>query len=110
MKTITVEVPEEMVNELERCQYETNCRQSVIDRYLDKHANDANGKALETEVFKHFMSLLAEVEAEYEMAKEAISKTYVPEQLQGHQVNWNLDFQTNILTIDVLCDCEIEGL
>ncbi len=110
MKSFTVEIPEEVVNELERCQYEVNSRQGVIDRYLEKHMNDADGSAIDAAPFKHFMSLLAECEAEYEMVKEAITENYVPDVLKEHQAEWNLDFHTHILTINILCDCEIEGL
>lgn len=109
MKTIQVVIPEEIVNEIERCQYEVNSRQGVIDRYLERHMNDNDGSAIESAPFQHFMSLLSEAETEYEMAKERVTKEFVPDILKEHQIEWSLDFLTGIMTINILCDCEIEG-
>lgn len=56
------------------------------------------------------MSKLAESEAEFELAKQAITETYVPDYLEGHQTEWNLDYATKVLTINILCDCDIPEL
>lgn len=109
MKTIKFELPDETVNEVERCQYEVNARQGVIDRLFEKHKDDADASMLDSKPFKHFMTQLAEAEAEYEMAKNRITEEFVPDELKEHQVEWNLDFQTHEITITILCDCEIEG-
>lgn len=110
MKKIIVEVPQEVTNELQRASMEANARQGVIDRYLEKHMDDADGFAIEAKPFKHFMSLLAEAETEFELAKETVTKEYVPEYLQSHDIEWELDYGTNILTIIVKCNCYIPEL
>lgn len=110
MKTITLPVSEKDVNEVQRAGFEVDGRRGVIDRYLEKHMNDSDESAINSKPFNHFMSLLCEAEAHYELAKQQIETTYVPEVLKGHSYNWNLDFAAKEITINVLCDCEIEGL
>ncbi len=110
MKTIKRKVTQELCDEIERAQYEVNSRQGVIDRYMEKHAKDADFSAIDSKPFQHFMSQLSYAEAELEMAKAEVTNTYVPEVLKSHNIQWNLDFASQELTIDVLCDCEIEGL
>jgi len=110
MKQITIIVPQEVTNELQRASMEATSRQGVIDRYLEKHMDDADSSAIEAKPFKHFMSLLAEAEAEFELAKEAITNTYVPDYLREHDVDWMLDYATNVLTITINCDCDIPEL
>ena len=93
MRTIDIELPQEVVNEVQRAGLE-----------------DADASALDAKPFKHFMSLLAEAEAEFELAKDAITNEYMPEYLKGHECDWNLDYNTRIMTITVKCDCEIPEL
>lgn len=109
MKTIEIEVPQEVVNQIERCQYEVNSRQGVIDRYLEKHMNDTDGSAIESAPFQYFMSQLAAAEAELEITKNQMSEVYIPQALKEHQTEWIIDFSTGIMTVTILCDCEIEG-
>ena len=110
MKTITIHVSEKDINEVQRAGFEVDGRRGVIDRYLEKHMNDADESALNSKPFNHFMSLLCEAEAHYELAKLQIEQTYVPEVVKNHTYNWNLNYGTGELTIDILCDCEIEDL
>ena len=91
MKTIKIELPQEVVNEIQRAGLEVNARQGVIDRYFEKHMNDEDESAINAKPFQYFMSLLAEAEANFELAKEAITETYVME-------------------INIKCDCDIPEL
>lgn len=110
MKQIKITVPEEVSNEVQRASMEMTARQGVIDRYLDKHMDDVDHSAIDSEPFKYFMSKLAEAETEFELAKEAITRKYVPKYLDNHEVEWNLEYDTNALTITVKCDCDIPEL
>lgn len=110
MRTVEVIVPQETINELQRCEFEVNSRQGVIERYLDKHMNDEDGSAIESKPFKHFMSLLAEAEAEFELAKNKVTEEFLPSYLVGHECEWIIDYQTKIMTITVKCDCDIPEL
>ena len=108
MKTIVIEVDQKDINEIQRAGFEVDGRRGVIDRYLEKHMNDTDSSAIDSKPFNHFMSLLCEAEAHYELAKQQIEKTYIPAIFKDHNATWNLDFNTGELTITVLCDCEID--
>lgn len=110
MKTLSFELPQEIINNLERAQLETTSRQGVIDRYFEKHLADTDGSALDAAPFQHFMTLLAESEAEFELLKEEITKKYVPDFLATHDCEWTVDYQTKIMTITVKCNCVIPEL
>lgn len=110
MMQFTLEIPQETVNELQRASVEINARQSVIDRFLEKHLDDSNGNAIDSKPFQHFMSLLAEAEAEFEMAKDAVTQEYIPSFLQNHDVEWLLDYSNNTMTVTIKCDCDIPEL
>lgn len=110
MKTIIIDIPGEIVTPLERASFEINTRQAVIDRYLEKHMNDTDSSAIDSKPFNHFMSLLAKAEAEFELQKQEVSKQFIPEYLADHMVEWNLDYSTKEMTINILCDCDIPEL
>jgi hypothetical protein len=58
--------------------------------------------------FLKYSEELSRIKAEYEIAKLEMEKTYIPTELYGkHMYNWNIDFVTNVMTIEVLCDCGI---
>ena len=45
------------------------------------------------------------------MAKLEVEKLYIPKELYNqHQYNWSIDFSTNVMTIEVLCECGIKIL
>lgn len=110
MRIIEIKIPQNVVDEIQRSSLEVNARQGVIDRYFEKHMNDEDSSALDSKPFMHFMSLLAEAETEFELAKNEITKNYIPEYLQNHNIEWNLDYSTSILTVIINCDCEIPEL
>lgn len=110
MKTITVLVDQQDINEVQRAGFEVDGRRGVIDRYLEKHMNDVDESAINSKPFIHFMSLLCESEAHYELAKQRLEENYIPDFLKGHSYNWNLDYATKEMTITVLCDCAIDGV
>lgn len=34
----------------------------------------------------------------------------IPDTLKGHKIRWNLEYKTAELKVDILCNCEIEGI
>ncbi len=107
MRKITVKCPEELLNQLERLNYELSMEGTVIDRYLDRHFSDT--AALEAPIFKKYMKSVAEKTVEYELLKEEISQ-HVLSDLVGHEYNWQLNFLTGEIEVDILCDCDISCL
>lgn len=110
MYTLKIELPQNIIDELQRTDLELNARRGVIDRYFEKHINDTDASALDSVPFNHFMTLLAEAETKFELLKNALSESYVPDFLQEHEVEWNVDYSTRDMTITVKCDCFIPEL
>lgn len=46
----------------------------------------------------------------FDEAKHVLETDYIPKYLQDHQLNWNLDYATCQLNVDILCDCDIPEL
>lgn len=91
-------IPENVSDYMQRLAFEKMAREDVIDRILTSHKDDVDGSVLEGEPFKHYMSALIEVTAEYEMAKDKIP-SYFPDNVPNNSV-WSLDFDTCMVTID----------
>lgn len=110
MRTFQKQINSDVVEAIERAAFEMNARQQVVDRYLDRHASDGDSSALDSPVFLHFMSLLAESETEFELLKDAIGKEEVGEELNQHDAEWTLDYATQTITYTLKCDCPIDDL
>ena len=111
MKTIKVNVTQETINYLQRLNYEVFTREEIITKLLEMHKDDNDDSLFTSKPFLKYSEELSRVKAEYELAKVELEKLYIPIELYGkHQYNWTVDFSTNIMTIDVLCDCGIAAL
>lgn len=112
MRKLQIECPDELVDELQRTYYKITTTQAIVDRYLDRHSTDSNSSALDSDVFNGFMAKLVEQETKYDLLKQEVTNHVLPEYIRDHQLNWNLNFSTGIIDIDILCDCvipELEG-
>lgn len=110
MRTIKIDINQELVNYIERLHYEVEQRKDIIQRLLEAHAADTDTAVLTSPAFKAYSSELSEFVAEYENAKTELQERFIPKYLNGHQINWKLDFSNKQLIIDVMCDCEIPEL
>lgn len=111
MRTLTIDIKnDELINYIERLHYEVEQRKDIIQRLIEAHANDIDAVVLTSPAFKAYSTELSEFVAEYESAKQEFQDEYVPKYLTSHQINWNLDFHSKQLKIDILCDCEISEL
>lgn len=111
MKQIKINVTQETVNYLQRLNYEVQTREEIITKLLEMHKDDADDSLFISKPFLKYSEELSRIKAEYELAKSEVEKLCVPEFLYGqHQYNWNIDFATNEMTIDVLCDCGVKAL
>lgn len=109
-KTIKVTVDQELVNYIERLSYEEAAYKDIILTLLETHKGDPDGSSVDNPVFRSYQEKYSKAKAEYELAKERITKEYIPDCLKDHQTDWSLDFGTNLLAITVSCDCGIEAL
>lgn len=110
MRTLKIEISQELVNYIERLHFEVEQRKDIIQRIIEAHADDTDTKVLTSPAFKAYSAELSDFVAEYEIAKEELQDEYIPKYLEGHQLNWRLDFSNKMLVIDVMCDCEIAEL
>lgn len=111
MKKIEISVTQEMVDYLQRLNYEVFTREEIITKLIEMHKNDTDDSLFVSKPFLKYSEELSRVKAEYEIAKLEAEKLYVPKVLYGkHQYNWSVDFTTNIMTIEVLCECGIAAL
>lgn len=110
MRTIKINVPAEVVNYVQRVGFECEARADIIKWMFDRHKLDEDASVISSPAFKAYHDEYVEFRTEFEMAKVKIQEEYVPKVLNGHKINWNLDYNTEVLQIDILCDCEIDGL
>ena len=111
MKQIKINVTQEMVDYLQRLNFEVQTREEIITKLLEMHKDDSDDSLFVSKPFLKYSEELSRVKAEYEMAKLEVEKLYVPKELYGqHEYKWNIDFSTNEMTIDVLCACGIKVL
>lgn len=111
MKKIEINVTQEMVNYLQRLNYEVLTREEIITKLLEIHKNDTDDSLFVSKPFLKYSEELSRVKAEYEIAKLEVEKLYIPKELYNkHQYNWTVDFTTNIMTVDILCECGVAAL
>ena len=111
MRKLEINVTQEMVNYLQRLNFEIQTREEIITKLIEMHKDDTDDSLFVSKPFLKYSEELSRVKAEYEMAKVEVEKLYVPATLYGqHQYNWSVDFSTNIMTIEVLCECGIKAL
>lgn len=111
MKQIKLVVTQEMVNYLQRLSFEVQTREEIITKLLETHKDDVDDSLFTSKPFLKYSEELSRVKAEFELAKLEVEKLYIPKVLYGlHQYKWNVDFSTNEMTIDILCECGIKAL
>lgn len=111
MKKIEISVNQEMIDYLQRLNYEVFTREEVITKLLEMHKNDTDDSLFTSKPFLKYSEELSRIRAEYEMAKSEAEKLYVPEELYGkHLYNWTVDFSTNMMIVEVQCECGVAVL
>ena len=94
MKTITIEVPEEVKSKVQRADVECSARRDIITHILEKNLDipkermDAYQKEYDDKFFA------------FEQAKGDIEREYVRKAVKN-PLNWSLNYHTNMITINV---------
>lgn len=94
MKTITIEVPEEVKNAVQRADIECSSRRDIITYIMEKDLNvSAERMAVYQKEYddKYFAFESAKGDLEREYVRKAVS----------NPLNWSLDYHTNIVTINM---------
>lgn len=102
-KMYNVNVSEETSNAIHKIDLEVSSKEKLLNSFADK-------LGIKSKVFKDYEKEYIELNSQYEKIKEHLLSIYVPNILMSHQYNWGLNFKTNTLEIEIICDCGIELL
>lgn len=108
MRKIIIEIEREKAEYIERLNFELGFAKDVIQRIIESHQNDPD--VINSEAFKVYQKKGAELEAEYKLAVQEIEKLYIPGAIKKHKYNWMLPNNSTKLEINIMCNCEIEGI
>lgn len=95
-KTITITVPEEVRNEVQRYDIERSARRDIIAYVL---SNDSMN--VSTERMATYQKEYEEKFASFEEAKNKIETEYVQPAANGKATNWSLDYNSCVITITI---------
>ena len=101
MKEIKIQIPEEVVNGIQLKDFEAASMQTVITNMLESHSLDADTRIIESPVFLGYQTRLVNVKKEFEQAKDKMILTYVEESLRKQVTNWNLDYSSCTLYLQL---------
>lgn len=108
MRTVIIKVDSKEAEYIERLDYERGFAKDVLQRIIESHPDDAG--IVNGEAFKAYQKQGVELDAQFKMAVAELEKKYIPEILKHHKTKWNLEYKTGELKVDILCNCEIEGI
>lgn len=94
MKTITIEVPEDVKNTTQRADIECSARRDIITYILEKNI------AVPAERMAAYQKDYDDKYFAFEQAKSNIENNYVRKAV-SNPIHWSLDYHTNIVTITV---------
>lgn len=106
MKQYFREIPEDVVNTIEKANYEYETLKDNVAFLLDQHQNDPD--FLASDIFNRYQNAEVTAKMQYERLKKEFEKKFVPKEFSGHQISWSLEYNTKVLTITKMCDCEVE--
>lgn len=100
MLKITMIIPSEEVNYLQRFAYEMEAQKRIVKELITD--NPDNPAILENATYKKYHEAYQESAASFEIARDAIELKFVPEELRqlGSATNWVLNYTTNTLAIN----------
>lgn len=103
-KIYYIEVSQETVNYIQGVDLEANSRKALLTTI-------ATDLGVKSAAFKDYQKEYLEFDAEYQLIKQGIQDIYVPKALtDNHSLTWTLNFQTNLIKIEVTCDCGVEAI
>lgn len=107
MREYQIEVTNELTEYLERLSYEIASRSDIITMLIEKHKDDEDASVLESKAFKVYSEQLGALKAEFELAKREFQDAVIPDVFKSHRYDWDLDYKSRVVTIRLLCDCEV---
>ena len=96
METLTIHITDEEVSNVQKCDIERCSRRDIITHIIQ------NGLTVNPERFDTYQKDYDEKYYAFENAKSEIEKKYVLPAVGGRRCDWNLDYNSNTLTITVM--------
>ena len=97
MNTLTINIPKEATDTMQRLSIEVEARASLINRFF------ASGQDVNHEVFQKYHDEYVEYFSQYEVAKHMIEEKYIPEEHRSKNTTWELNFWDSKLTVTEQC-------
>ena len=101
MMKVTYNVPEETVKILQKLDADVRTMSGVINNFVNTHINDVDTSAIDSPVFKAYQEKASDALIAYDMEKDKMFQSTVPEDVRAKAAEWSLDFFTGILTVQV---------
>lgn len=105
MRKLEIPINTEVVGYLERCNAEYETMKDNVAFIIENNID--NCSIIDSPTFKYYQDRQIEAKITYDIAKNELQERFIPQALKHHQIQWELDFRTNILTVTQLCDCEV---
>lgn len=106
MRKYCKEISADVVSALERLAFEYETRRDNVTFLMENHIDDP--AFLDGAMFQRYQQEEIEAKKTFETAKKEFETVYVPNELKEHKIMWSLDYQTKVLTITQMCDCEVD--
>lgn len=97
----SVEIPMDRVKQIEKIGMRYDSINSVIDTIITTHADALADTITGSVAYKGFLKLKARYFQEFEDAKKALQKEFIPADVQSKVASWSLDYSTGILKYKV---------
>lgn len=102
MKKYNITLPNDVVLYMQRLHMEDMAMSNILSKIFMGQIESTN------ERYEKFLDDYKNNNFEYTMAKEAITNTFVPDELKSHNISWYINFETNCLELTQHCNCEVK--
>lgn len=100
-KSVNIEINQETVNYIQSVSMEVSSRQTLLNTISQL-------QGVGSTAFKDYQKEFFAFDGEYQLIKERLQDIYIPTKLRAASVDWNLDFQTNLMTVTPLTSQGVE--
>ena len=101
-------IDENLINKVQRAGIEVDGRMNIINYLMSDHKDDPS--FLDSALLKHYHEQYFEAYAEFNLLKQEIQDT-IPKlvALKPYSFNWNLDYATKEIDIELISDADIDA-
>ncbi len=101
MKTMKVQVNEDVVNDIQLKDVEAQMSKEVIVQIIESHKFEEDTSFMESPVFKAYQKDSADKQIAFEKAKNDMAESNIPAHLRDSVKEWNLNYFTCELTLTI---------